>query len=403
MMQLTPSMFQLPFFQTFFYVLTFSSMIWVLTAFLALKRILTRSTDVVIPSSTLRKKDFNIAKLTIVIPARNEEKYILRCVKSLLRQSYRNLEILVINDNSEDMTADILKSIPTGKLKVITVDSLPLGWARKAWACQVGFDNSTGDLLLFTDADTNYFDKDAILNCVTEMVMDSNKVTTGVPLLELRDFYSKMVMPLLNLFVDCFDGFSRTYESKIICSFFLVRREVLASIDGFNRVKNSFQEDSDIGIEIKKLGLKIRRKKLNNMVSAIWSRDYETLQQGITRIIAYDFQRKKIGFICSCFLLCTSIIVPYVLVLYSGIVYWINGNQMDYKFLVWNLILCLIPVLGYLVVNRIKHRSQSLYCLMVFAASCLILFSLSTILCRFISKPSKKEIVWKGVKYAVAN
>ena len=403
MTQLTPFIFQLQFFQSFFDVLTFSSMIWVLTAFLALRRILTRTNDLLISSSTFRIKVLKIPKLTIVIPARNEEKYILRCVKSLLRQSYHNLEILVINDNSEDLTADILKSIQTEKLKVITVGPLPPGWARKAWACQVGFDNSTGDLLLFTDADTNYFDKDAILNCVTEMVMNSTKVTTGVPLLELRDFYSKMVMPLLNLFVDCFDGFSKTYESKIIGSFFLATREVLASIDGFNRVKNSFQEDSDIGIEIQKSGFKIGRTKLNNMVSAVWSRDYETLQQGIARIIAYDFQRKKAGFICSCILLFTSVIVPYVLALYSGIVYWINGNQMDYEFLIWNLTLCLIPVLGYLVVNRIKHRSQSLYSLMVFAASCLILFSLLTILCRFISKSSKKEIVWKGVRYAVAN
>jgi len=376
---------------------------WLIISFLALKRVL-RTFNYIRKSRPHGKKNhFSVPKLTVVIPARNEEKYIRRSIDSLLAQNYANLEILVINDDSSDMTTDILRSIRNEKLKVISVEILPPGWARKAWACQVGFSNSTGDIILFTDADTNYVDKKTLLNAVVEMESNSAKVITGVPLLELNDFYSKMVMPLLNLFIDCYDGISNEYEDKIIGSFFLVKRDVLASIHGFNKVRSSFQEDSDIGIEIKKLGIKIRRIKISNMVSALWSRDYDTLKHGIRRIIAYDSQRKKRGFVICCFLLFASVLTPYVLVLYNGIVYWINGSQMQYPFFIWNLLLCLIPVFSYLVVNRIKHRSKDLYCLMVFPASCFLLYSLVASLGRMVRNPSEKSILWKGIKYAVAN
>jgi chlorobactene glucosyltransferase len=403
MMQPSAFLPQLPFFQVLFCVLSFSSLIWLITAFLALKRSLTRFNNFQKFPPFCNGKNFVLPKVSVVVPARNEEKYIQRCVNSLLAQNYGDLEILVIDDNSSDRTTDILNTVINDNVKVVAVKDLPSGWARKAWACQVGFGHSTGEIILFTDADTNYFDKDAILNSVTEMEASSAKVVTGMPLLELRDFYSKMVMPLLNLFIESFTGLTKTYEDKIIGSFFLVRREVLTSIGGFNKVKNSFQEDTDIGIEIKKLNLKVRRIKLNNMVSAIWSRDYNTLQHGIRRIIAYDVQRKKKGLMLQCLLLFTVVLIPYILLLYNGIIYWNYSSPIRFTLLLWNLTLCIIPTLGYLIVNRVRHKTQTLYSLMALPASCLLLFSFITNLASFTTLRSKKEIVWKGVKYYVTN
>jgi cellulose synthase/poly-beta-1,6-N-acetylglucosamine synthase-like glycosyltransferase len=190
-----------PFNQVLLYILTCSSFIWLITGLLAIKQKLT-SVNSFQKHPSIQVMKYGLPKVTVIIPARNEEKYIKRCINSLLAQSYHNLEILVINDNSSDKTADILNSIKNSKIRVITLKEVPRGWARKAWACQVGFSNSAGKLILFTDADTIYFDKNAILNSVTEIEKNSAKVTTGMPLLELTDFYSKMVMPLLNLFTD---------------------------------------------------------------------------------------------------------------------------------------------------------------------------------------------------------
>jgi hypothetical protein len=177
----------------------------------------------------------------------------------------------------------------------------------------------------------------------------------------------------------------------------------LTSLDGFTKVKGSFQEDSDIGIEIKKLGVKIKRIKLNNMVSAIWSRNYETLQQGIRRIVAYDLIRKKNGFMAPCLLLLGLVLVPYILLVYNSICYWIDPGEIDYVSLLWNVMLCLMPILGYLMVNHLKHKSQSVYSLMVFPASCFLLFSLISSMVSLNFRLSRTKILWKGEKYLIPN
>ena len=97
--------------------------------------------------------------VSIVLPARNEEKYIEKCLDSLLKQDYSNYEIIVINDSSSDNTEEIIKRYRKSHSKIIYVNAQPKpkGWAGKNWACYQGYLHSKGDLFLFTDADTNHF------------------------------------------------------------------------------------------------------------------------------------------------------------------------------------------------------------------------------------------------------
>ena len=94
--------------------------------------------------------------VSVLIPARNEELNIRECVVSVLSQDYDNYELLVLDDNSEDKTHDILISImeETKKLKVLRGAELPAGWAGKNWACHQLSEAANGELLLFIDADT---------------------------------------------------------------------------------------------------------------------------------------------------------------------------------------------------------------------------------------------------------
>ena len=98
-------------------------------------------------------------KVSVILPARNEEIYITRCLDSLLNQDYPNFEIIAINDSSSDETGDIILrySKKYNKL-VVAVDPGPKpdGWVGKSWACYQGYRKATGDLFLFTDADTQH-------------------------------------------------------------------------------------------------------------------------------------------------------------------------------------------------------------------------------------------------------
>jgi len=96
-------------------------------------------------------------KVSVIVPARNEEKNILACLASLQKQTYPSLllEVLVIDDHSEDGTAEAVRSFPMSnlhlvRLKDFVVDELN---AYKKKAIAVGIDQSTGDWIVTTDAD----------------------------------------------------------------------------------------------------------------------------------------------------------------------------------------------------------------------------------------------------------
>jgi len=90
-------------------------------------------------------------KVSVIIPARNEAQRIAPLLKSLTRQSAPPHEVLVVDDESVDDTAAIARGLGA---TVIAGQALPEGWSGKPWACWQGVQQSTGDALLFLDADT---------------------------------------------------------------------------------------------------------------------------------------------------------------------------------------------------------------------------------------------------------
>jgi chlorobactene glucosyltransferase len=153
--------------------------------------------------------------VSIIIPARNEQDTIERCILSLLNQDYPNFELIIADDNSTDNTLKIVQETkvrirgpgPGGglplsieRLKIISLTEKPEKWTGKTWASEQGYSHSTGNILLFTDADTYYMRKDTIYEAVSYMQKENLDVLTGLPFIELRDFWSKITMPLWNHF-----------------------------------------------------------------------------------------------------------------------------------------------------------------------------------------------------------
>ncbi|MFH1764476.1 MAG: glycosyltransferase [Gemmatimonadota bacterium] len=95
--------------------------------------------------------------VSIIVPARNEEANIGECVSSLAALDYPAFELLVVDDESSDRTAEIVEGLSNGSasaVRLIKGSPLPDGWFGKPWACWQGAGTARGDLLLFTDADT---------------------------------------------------------------------------------------------------------------------------------------------------------------------------------------------------------------------------------------------------------
>lgn len=273
-----------------------------------------------------------LPSVSIIVPARNEEKDIERCLLSLMSQDYPNFEIIAVDDNSSDSTLKIMKDMKnnnlhhktTGlqadKLKIVSLKDKPWNWAGKTWASQQGFLQSTGDILLFTDADTNYVKKDVILQSVLYMQKEDLDVLTGTPSSEkLTNFWSKVTIPLW-AFVKVLFGIKNhevnNPKSKIaylLGSFFLIKRSVFVNVGTFESVRDEIQEDKALGILVKKSGYNLKIVMLKEMVFTIWADDLKTVWSGIGRTLAPLIMKNKIKVILNLLVIFFATTLPFVL------------------------------------------------------------------------------------------
>jgi chlorobactene glucosyltransferase len=97
--------------------------------------------------------------VSVLVPARNEALRIRACLESLMAQNYPSLEVIVLDDESQDATAEIVRALGFSTAlgsnrRLVMGEPLPPGWTGKSWACHQLAEVAHGEYLLFTDADT---------------------------------------------------------------------------------------------------------------------------------------------------------------------------------------------------------------------------------------------------------
>lgn len=146
-----------------------------------------------------------LPRVSVIIPARNEQRRIREALQSVLHQDYPNAECIVINDRSTDQTAAILAEMARqdARLHVITISELPPGWLGKNYALYRGAEVATGELILFADADV-VMDRTALARAVTYLTKRQLQHLAALP--EIR-----MPGVLLGMFTSAFGIFFSLY------------------------------------------------------------------------------------------------------------------------------------------------------------------------------------------------
>ena len=240
----------------------------------------------------IRKQNVDlIPRVSIIVPALNEEKYIGRCLQSLLAQDYRNLEIIAIDDGSTDSTLMTMRSMASSdqRLHVVEAGHRPSGWVGKNWACYIGYNNSTGDILIFTDADTVHSESTVTL-AVNHMLQENLSAITAIPKLLSEDFLTSVTLPLLSVFLQTKFSPLKVNDSAnklgyFFGSFFAVIRGHYVSIGTHREVRTEIIEDGAIGSLVKKRGIKMKMFRGENCVDAMWARDRQGLWNGLLRLL----------------------------------------------------------------------------------------------------------------------
>lgn len=140
--------------------------------------------------------------VSVIVPARDEERMIGRTVRALLAQTWPALELIVVNDRSTDGTGAVLAQIASEDSRLVVIDNEepPAGWLGKPWAMHQGSLRARGELLLFVDADVLY-EPDALTAAVLHLQQTGAPFLALLPRFVMRGFWEHIAMPNLAFFV----------------------------------------------------------------------------------------------------------------------------------------------------------------------------------------------------------
>jgi chlorobactene glucosyltransferase len=199
-----------------------------------------------------------VSLVSVLIPARNEEKTISRCVSSLLISDYPHLEIIVLDDSSRDSTYEIVRSLSKnhGNLRVIKGKKLPPGWNGKNWACHQLARAAKGDWFLFTDADTCH-SPNSISAAVGTAEKNQSHFVTAIPGLIMKSWAEKLILPVIHfaffvLLPYNLINFSKNSRVPIgIGPFLFIQRKKYFSCGGFEAIKTEILDDMALAKRVK--------------------------------------------------------------------------------------------------------------------------------------------------------
>ncbi|NOJ27677.1 MAG: glycosyl transferase [Nitrososphaera sp.] len=246
-------------------------------------------------------KTYKNPKVSVILPARNEESYIARCLESLLAQDYSNFEIIAVNDSSTDSTAKIIQDFAAKDSRVVYVQApaKPEGWAGKNWACYQGYQKATGEVFFFTDADTRHA-PDTMSLAISHVVSENLDALTAIPRLICNDLWTKITLPSLSTFLHT--RFSplrvndpNTKTGYFFGSFFFITKEAYKAVGTHEGVRHELVEDGALGSKVKEAKFRMKMFRAEDKVDAVWARDLPTLWHGLRRLVVPLYHQNKSG------------------------------------------------------------------------------------------------------------
>lgn len=358
--------------------------------------------------------------VSVIVPARNEQDNIERCILSLLGQNYPNFEVIAIDDNSTDNTLDIMQNIKSREKKlkatrflILSLTDKPDDWTGKTWASQQGYLKSSGNVLLFTDADTCFSNKDTILLTILYMQKEDLDVLTGIPYIELRDFWSKITMPVWNHFsillganTACMNN-PKCKAAYLNGSFIMMNRKVFEEIGTYRSVRKAIQEDKSLGVRIKEAGYSMKIIRIDKIMSALWSRDLYTLWHGIGRTLA---PMNRLRIVMNLLIIFFMVMLPFLITIYTlsiaviqqqfGFVSLLQFHIDDFH----SIVLVLIAACSFIVIAATaikdvkKYKITPIYSLLSFLGAILLMAGYIANIIPLLISDKVKSIVWRGRK-----
>lgn len=233
--------------------------------------------------------DRDCPRISLIFAARDEEEKLPAALATLAAIDYPHLEIIAVNDRSQDHTGQILDefALEHERLRVAHVDSLPAGWLGKTHALQTGYERSIGEWLLFTDADVR-FAPDVVRRSVTLMNARRLDHLTLFGDVDMEDFWEKVLITFFGLaFHVATDPYRVTNPASWtyvgVGAFQLLKRSVYEDAGTHRRLAMEVVDDMKLGKIVKQAGFRSSVGLAQEAVVVRWHAGLRNLVRGVTK------------------------------------------------------------------------------------------------------------------------
>lgn len=229
--------------------------------------------------------------LTMLVAGKDEEANIARCVGGLLAQDYPRLQLVVVDDRSQDRTPAIIDELAAQDARVtaLHVTELPPGWFGKNHAMHRGVAVATGQWLAFTDADCVY-DSPRLLSAAMRFAQrEGIEFLSVLPRLEAGTLWERIVQPVAGaIMVFWFPpqkvNDPRSARAYANGAFMLLTRSAYDRLGGHEPVKDTLNEDMHLARRAKQLGVRLRVIRGGDLYRVRMYTGFRQIWRGWTRI-----------------------------------------------------------------------------------------------------------------------
>lgn len=233
--------------------------------------------------------DADCPRLSLLFAARDEQEKLEAALNTLLALDYPRLEVIAVDDRSTDATPQILAryAASDSRLHVVRVNELPAGWLGKPHALQKAYEASSGELLLFTDADV-HFSRDALRRSVSlfrERRLDHLTLLCG---LQMEGFWEKLLLTFFGLVFQLSTDPQRVSNPKSgayvgVGAFQLVKRSIYEASGMHRRLAMEVVDDLKLAKIVRQAGARSCVGFSEDHVSVRWHAGFSNIVRGVTK------------------------------------------------------------------------------------------------------------------------
>jgi chlorobactene glucosyltransferase len=326
--------------------------------------------------------------VSILVPARNERETIGGCVGRLLAQTYPNLEVIVLDDNSVDGTADVVGRIDDDRLQVVTGTPLPDGWTGKNWACHQLSERAGGSVLCFVDADTS-LEPEAVASAVAAMHDEGAGLISLLPRAAQGTTAGQVLLPMVTHATFALFPVAAVHRTRnpllaaAFGPFVMVTRDAYAASGGHAARPAAVVDDVQLSRSVKATGRPVRLLNGTDLVETGWYRRIGEIWTGFSKnaFSALDHNLWVASLVL--FVLSPLLLSPFVRVLFGV---WEGAVPI---LAVWQLLLLIANRALTSLVSRDPLWSSVLHPIAV-------AFWAATLAWSMLLSTTGREVVWKG-------